>query len=51
MTNEEEKETVKESSTYWAAGVQIDLSVLTIGVEAMSALDNTRYAAKFGFSF
>ena len=46
-----QKETVKESSTYWAAGVQIDLSVLTIGVEAMSALDNTRYAAKFGFSF
>ena len=48
---QQQQETVKESSTYWAAGVQIDLSVLTIGVEAMSALDNTRYAAKFGFSF
>jgi len=46
-----QKETVKKSSTYWAAGVQADLSVLSIGVEAMSALGNTRYAAKLGFSF
>lgn len=46
-----QKETVKESSTYLAAGVQVDLTILSIGVEAMSALGNTRYAAKLGFSF
>lgn len=46
-----QKEKVKKSGAYWAAGVQADLSVLSIGVEAISALDNTRYAAKIGFSF
>lgn len=46
-----QKESVKKSSTYWAVGLQTDLSVLSIGVEAMSALGNNRYAAKFGFSF
>lgn len=46
-----QKETVKESSTYWAAGLQVDFTILSVGLEAMSALDNTRYAAKFGFSF
>ncbi|MFA5582686.1 MAG: DUF6588 family protein [Bacteriovoracaceae bacterium] len=46
-----QKESVKESGTYWAAGLQMDLSVLSIGVEAMSALGNNRYAAKFAFSF
>lgn len=46
-----QKENVKKSGTYWAAGLQADLSILSIGVEAMSVLGNNRYAAKFAFSF
>lgn len=49
--SQSQEEEVKESSTYWAAGLQIDLTILSVGVEAMSALGNTRYAAKFAFSF
>lgn len=46
-----QKENVKKSGTYWAAGLQADLTVLSLGVEAMSVLGNTRYAAKLAFSF
>lgn len=47
----ESEQTVRKSSTYWAAGLQADLAILSVGVEAMSILGNTRYAAKLGFSF
>ena len=46
-----QKEEVKKSGTYWAAGLQMDLTVLSIGVEALSTFGNQRYAAKIGFSF